>query len=59
MMWCWHSWTKWKLLDDLPLFTSDADGKNKRIIGQMLVQERECIECGKVKRRVERVTVFS
>jgi len=58
MMWCWHTWTKWKMLYDSALSVTDKDG-NTRNVGQMLVQERECTECGKVKRRVERVTIFS
>lgn len=48
MLHLFHSWSKWKTIEEGQLYNSRmADGSKKFNVGNYQVQERVCAVCGK------------
>ena len=46
-----HKWTKWKDIKEGDLLHSEYS----YILGRVIVQEKRCIKCNKVERRVSNI----
>ena len=45
---CWHKWKKWEIKEDSRLRVNGLDQ------GTIIIQQKICSKCGKIKIRVEK-----
>lgn len=50
--WCWHKWSKW--IDVKSGYVRNNPAYGGEISWQLIVQERRCEKCNKVKLRIAR-----